>query len=87
MCQKLYLVTKGALVPEMAALDGSDSEAEQAGYATLNARLTLLGTLAGFVASVPAVILYKVGGLAGCARLRHHRVRRPPRWPAPGCRC
>ena len=62
VCQKLYLVTKGALVPEMAALDGSDSESEQAGYATLNARLTLLGTLAGFVASVPAVILYKVAG-------------------------
>jgi Na+/melibiose symporter-like transporter len=65
VCQKLYVVTKGALVPEMAALDGSDSEAEQAGYATLNARLTLLGTLAGFVASVPAVILYKVAGSPG----------------------
>ena len=65
VCQKLYLVTKGALVPEMAALDGTDSEAEQAGYATLNARLTLLGTLAGFVASVPAVILYKVAGSPG----------------------
>ena len=65
VCQKLYVVTKGALVPEMAALDSSDSEAEQAGYATLNARLTLLGTLAGFVASVPAVILYKVAGSPG----------------------
>ncbi len=62
VCQKLYLVTKGALVPEMAALEGSDSESEQAGYATLNARLTLLGTLAGFVASIPAVILYKIAG-------------------------
>ena len=61
VCQKLYLVTKGALVPEMAALDGPD-EGEQAGYATLNARLTLLGTVAGFVASIPAVILYKLGG-------------------------
>lgn len=65
VCQKLYVVTKGALVPEMAVLDGDDSEAEQAGYATLNARLTLLGTLAGFVASVPAVILYKVAGSPG----------------------
>ena len=26
VCQKLYLVTKGALVPEMAALSGSDEE-------------------------------------------------------------
>jgi MFS family permease len=64
VCQKLYLVTKGALVPEMAALNTPDEEGEQAGYATLNARLTLLGTLAGFVASVPAVILYKISGSA-----------------------
>ncbi len=62
VCQKLYLVTKGALVPEMAALTGPDGEGEQAGYATLNARLTLIGTVAGFVASIPAVILYKLGG-------------------------
>ena len=60
VCQKLYLVTKGALVPEMAALDGP--EEQEAGYATLNTRLTLLGTVAGFVASIPAVILYKLGG-------------------------
>jgi MFS family permease len=60
VCSKLYLVTKGALVPEMAALDGV--EEQEAGYATLNARLTLLGTLAGFVVSVPGVILYKLGG-------------------------
>jgi MFS family permease len=59
VCSKLYLVTKGALVPEMAALDGV--EEQEAGYATLNARLTLLGTLAGFVVSVPGVILYKLG--------------------------
>src|SRR5215472_14986877 len=62
VCSKLYLVTKGALVPEMAALTGPDATAEQAGYATLNARLTLLGTIAGFVVSVPGVILYKLGG-------------------------
>lgn len=62
VCQKLYLVTKGALVPEMAALSGFDEESERAGYATLNARLTLLGTIAGFVASIPAVILYKIAG-------------------------
>ena len=62
VCQKLYLVTKGALVPEMAELTAPDEHGEQAGYAPLNARLTLLGTLAGFVVSVPAVILYKLGG-------------------------
>ena len=61
VCQKLYLVTKGALVPEMAALDGPP-ESEQAGYATLERAATLLGTVAGFVASIPAVILYKLGG-------------------------
>jgi MFS family permease len=65
VCSKLYLVTKGALVPEMAALQAhrpdSDQSEEQAGYATLNARLTLLGTVSGFVVSVPAVILYKLG--------------------------
>src|SRR5258708_19568453 len=41
VCSKLYLVTKGALVPEMAALTGPDGEGEQAGYATLNSRLPL----------------------------------------------
>src|SRR6202012_3809546 len=61
VCSKLYLVTKGALVPEVAALTAPDSQGEQAGYAALNARLTLLGTLAGFVLSIPAVILYKIG--------------------------
>jgi MFS family permease len=62
VCSKLYLVTKGALVPEMMALTGPDDAGEQAGYATLNARLTLIGTLSGFVVSVPGVILYKLGG-------------------------
>jgi MFS family permease len=65
VCSKLYLVTKGALVPEMAALQAhgpdADQSEEQAGDATLNARLTLLGTVSGFVVSVPAVILYKLG--------------------------
>jgi MFS family permease len=62
VCSKLYLVTKGALVPEMAALTAPDESGEQAGYAPINARLTLLGTLAGFAVSVPGVILYKLGG-------------------------
>ena len=76
VCQKLYLVTKGALVPEMAALEGPDESGQQAGYAPVNARLTLLGTLAGFVVSVPAVILYKLRRLPGRARPGHDRVRR-----------
>ena len=64
--QKLYLVTKGALVPEMAALTEPDeTTGVQAGYAPLNARLTLLGTLAGFVASVPGIIIYQIAGSAG----------------------
>ena len=46
----------------MAELTAPDEHGDQAGYAPLNARLTLLGTLAGFVVSVPAVILYKLGG-------------------------
>ena len=35
------------------------------GYAALNARLTLLGTLAGFVASIPGIIILKTAGAAG----------------------
>jgi MFS-type transporter involved in bile tolerance (Atg22 family) len=64
--QKLYLVTKGALVPEMAALTAPDEETgAQQGYAPLNARLTLLGTLAGFAVSLPGGILYAVTGSPG----------------------
>ncbi len=59
---KLYLVTRGALVPEVAALSGPDASGHPAQYAALNARLTLLGTLAGFAVSVPAVLLLKLGG-------------------------
>ncbi len=59
---KLYLVTRGALVPEVAATTAPTAEGEQATYATLNARLTLLGTVAGFVISVPGVLLLKVLG-------------------------
>lgn len=35
------------------------------GFSVLNARLTLLGTLAGFVASIPGVILLKLTGAPG----------------------
>lgn len=78
---KLYLVTRGALVPEMAAADqlesaegvddagwpisDHDDDEEGAGhdlaegFAGFNAQLTLLGTLAGFVISVPGIGLLK----------------------------
>jgi len=103
---KVYLVTKGALVPEMAALGMLDEATESTAaaaagpapvtaplartdsdptppygtpvirvedpgtgenlvepdLATLNARLGLLASLAGFVFAVPAVIILKLGG-------------------------
>jgi MFS-type transporter involved in bile tolerance (Atg22 family) len=59
---KLYLVTRGALVPEVAVMTGVDQAGEQTQYATLNARLTLLGTVAGFVASIPGGLIWKLGG-------------------------
>ena len=99
---KLYLVTRGALVPEMAAMRAQSApgaiadagpptgvadpgppgtgsatprtpDAARRGargrvpveYAALNARLTLVGTLAGFAASVPGVILLKTVGAPG----------------------
>jgi hypothetical protein len=102
---KLYLVTRGALVPEMMSLttgpaghlassadparepdpesptletpkhgaharvsnpsEGSGQVASSPGYAALNARLTLLGTLAGFVAAVPGIPILKLAGSSG----------------------
>jgi hypothetical protein len=59
---KLYLVTRGALVPEVAVLAGPDQRGEQTQYATLNARLTLLGTVAGFIVAVPGGAIWKLGG-------------------------
>lgn len=64
---KLYAVTKGALVPEMAALEpgagwspaGEDEGDAGEGFAGWNAQLTLLGTFAGFAASIPGVALLK----------------------------
>lgn len=64
---KLYVVTRGALVPEMAALEpgegwsptGEDEEDTGDGFAGWNAQLTLLGTFAGFAASLPGVVLLK----------------------------
>ena len=59
---KLYLVTRGALVPEVAAMAGPDQSGEQTQYAALNARLTLLGTVAGFIVAVPGGAIWKLGG-------------------------
>ena len=60
---KVYGVTKGALVPEMAAHEalarGHDGDEfdDANSYAEWNAKLVLLGTVAGFVASIPGVLL------------------------------
>ncbi|MGH9047574.1 MAG: MFS transporter [Acidimicrobiales bacterium] len=95
---KLYLVTRGALVPEMMSLTGSSPSTAASssgavlpehqvpepgvrvpppaavnpqggpsnpGYAGLNARLTLLGTLAGFVAAIPGAAIVKLAGSPG----------------------
>jgi hypothetical protein len=99
---KLYLVTRGALVPEMMALTGTPgpgpathpmagpepgdaeltlpgspmgsaspaspnggAQASTPGYAALNARLTLLGTLAGFAAAIPGVPILKLAHAPG----------------------
>ena len=74
---KLYVVTRGALVPEMARTDQFREHADQVGdagwpyeevgeekgFAGFNAQLTLLGTLIGLIAgSVGAGILKALGG-------------------------
>ena len=76
---KLYGVTRGALVPEMARTDQfrehgasvgdagwpSSGERQGGGFAGFNAQLTLLGTLAGLVAgSFGAAILKTIGAPA-----------------------
>ena len=73
---KLYVVTRGALVPEMARTDQfrehadrvddagwpKEEVAEEKGFAGFNAQLTLLGTLIGLIAgSVGAGILKALG--------------------------
>jgi MFS family permease len=73
---KLYVVTRGALVPEMARTDQfhehaarlgdagwpSEKVDEEKGFAGFNAQLTLLGTLIGLIAgSVGAGILKGIG--------------------------
>lgn len=76
---KLYVVTRGALVPEMARTDqfkehalpvddaGWPAQGAQAepGYAGFNAQLTLLGTVGGFVAgSIGAGLLKGIGAVS-----------------------
>ncbi len=73
---KLYVVTRGALVPEMARTDQfrehgdrvddagwpNPEEGDAKGYAGFNAQLTLLGTLSGLIAgSLGAGILKGIG--------------------------
>jgi Major Facilitator Superfamily len=81
---KLYLVTRGALITEIAEAEAEhevavaqhsvadaylgDAPTEggvQHGLAGWNAQLTLLGTLAGFVVSIPGVLLLKTVGAPG----------------------
>src|SRR5487761_2459382 len=70
---KLYVVTRGALVPEMARTDQlrghapsvgqagwpADGPEERRGFAGFNAQLTLLGTLAGLIAGASGAGLLK----------------------------
>ena len=81
---KLYLVTRGALITEIAAAEAEHDVTESAhaaadaylgaeetsgarphGLAGWNAQLTLLGTLAGFVISIPGIALLKIFGAPG----------------------
>ena len=65
---KVYLVTKGSIVPLYAATatGGADPAAGREAMATLNARLGLLASLAGFAASLPAIAVLKLLVAAGC---------------------
>ncbi len=86
---KLYLVTKGSLVPLLAgtnpdsataggaaapagAVPGASASVPRAPHeelATLNARLGLLASLAGFCAAIPAVTVLKLGGAPWVLRI------------------
>jgi hypothetical protein len=58
-------MTEGSGTPPGAMPTGGGASVARVEYATLNARLTLLGTLAGFVASIPGIILLKTAGAPG----------------------
>ncbi len=63
VCSKIYLVTKGALVPLVAeAAPRPDGNEDHEEMATLNARLGLLASLAGFLSSLPAIAVLKLLG-------------------------
>ncbi len=68
---KVYLVTKGSIVPLYAATatGGADPAAGREAMATLNARLGLLASLAGFAASLPAIAVLKLLGGSWVLRL------------------
>ena len=51
--------------PEEATAPRGVDRAVRSGYAAINARLTLLGTLAGFVASIPGIAILKLVGAPG----------------------
>jgi hypothetical protein len=76
VCSKLYVVTRGALVPQMARTDQfrehgakvghsgwpTQEHEQEKGFAGFNAQLTLLGTLAGLIiGSIGAGILKLLG--------------------------
>jgi hypothetical protein len=76
VCSKLYVVTRGALVPEMARTDQfrehsskvghsgwpTREDEEEKGFSGFNAQLTLLGTISGLiVGSIGAGILKGIG--------------------------
>jgi hypothetical protein len=76
VCSKLYVVTRGALVPEMARTDQfrehsskvghsgwpTRGDVEEKGFSGFNAQLTLLGTISGLiVGSIGAGILKGIG--------------------------
>ena len=76
VCQKLYLVTKGALVPRWPRSTVRTPRPNRPATRRSTRRLTLLGTLAGFVASIPGRDPLQGRRLSGGARVRHARVRR-----------
>lgn len=71
---KVYLVTKGAIVPLVAGSDPAGPGPARAGpgrleMAAVNARLGLLASLAGFAASLPAIAVLKLLGAPWVLRL------------------
>lgn len=59
---KVYLVTKGSLVPLYATQSDTEESVDLDQLAGANARLGLLASLAGFAASLPAIAVLKLFG-------------------------